>query len=384
MVLAGPIAAWIFNEKALEPIIMSLSIVIFAQAVSTIPGAALQQSHRFKTIAMIELSSLFIGIAMAILFALSGAGAWALAIQQIVFYTLRCILTFCYSPFRALRVFDLRIVREHLIFGRNVIGVAMIHLGSKSADNLIIGKILGSASLGIYSMAFQFARLPIMLITGPLQYVLYAQLAQLKTNVKMIAQTYLLLNRVLAILIFPVMGMVAVAHEPIFKWLLSQKWALSGEVFMLVAAACTLQTITSLSGTIMMVLGRTDRQLRMTAEFNALWISLLLVTVWKGLEVAAFTYNVAVFIYFPRLLSILLPLIQCLAISYIRTFFVPILCSIGCILLYNVLNHEFEFGQYTQIGLSGLLAMVGITMGTLIQRRTLRTEVALCRQALNA
>ena len=50
---------------------------------------------------------------------------------------------------------------------------------TRSADNLIIGKALSAASVGIYSMAFQFARIPMMLVTGPLQFVLYGQLALL-------------------------------------------------------------------------------------------------------------------------------------------------------------------------------------------------------------
>ena len=62
-----------------------------------------------------------------------------------------------------------------------------------------------------------------------------------------IACTFLLLSRVLAICIFPVMGMVAIAHEPVFRLLLSDKWSASGELFMIVAQPSALQSVTGLT-----------------------------------------------------------------------------------------------------------------------------------------
>ncbi len=384
MIAVAPVAAAIFHEPELQPIIMSLSVVIFAQAVSTIPGAALQQHHKFKAIAAIEMAGLVTGIVVAIGVALAGGGAWALVGQQIAFYIVRGIMAFWCAPFMPLRVFSLKLVKEHLVFGRDIIGVAIVQLISRSADNLIIGKILGSAVVGVYSMAFQFARLPVILVTGPLQYVLYAQLAQIKHNVMAVSQVFLLLTRILAIVIFPVMGMAAVAHQPIFKWLLSEKWTMSGEIFMIAAGACALQTLTGLGGTIMMVLGRTEIQFKVTAEFAALWVVSLLIAVWYGLDVSTMTYNIVVLAYTPRLLMLLLPIIQCSMGKYLHTILTPAVIALVCILTYMLLNRSLELSQWPQILLSALLALIGVGISALVQKNQLATEISLCRKALIA
>lgn len=383
MIVLGPIASAIFGEKDLSPIIMSLSLVIFAQSISTVPGAALQQHHRFKTIAAIELTSLFSGIAAAVGIALAGGGAWALAGQQIVLYLVRCALSFWYTPFKPIRVFELKIVRDHLIFGRDVIGVALVQLTIRSLDGLIIGKALGSAMLGFYSMAFQFARLPVMLVTGPLQYVMYAQLAQIRNNVAGIGHIFLLMSRIIASVVFPVVGMVAVAHQPIFTWLLSEKWAFSGEIYMIVAASCSLQAITGIGNIVMMALGRTDRQFRITAEFASLWLVSLFFMVSYGITISALTYSVVVILYAPRLLSLLLPLINCSFASYFRALRVAIATALSCAGVYLALNYEWEIAQWAQITIAAVLAFTGIVIGLLLQRRLLLSEIALCRQALN-
>jgi len=376
LIVAGiaPVAAIVFHEPCLSPIIMALTFVVFAQAISTIPGAALQQNHRFKVIAGIEMSALLTGVITAIVIALCGGGAWALVGQQIALYAVRLVLTFWFSPFHPLMVFDLKIVGEHLIFGRDVIGVNIVTFFSRSIDNLIIGKVLATAAVGIYSMAFQFARLPMMLVIGPLQYVLYAQLAQIKNNHAAIGRTFLILTRILAIFIFPVMGMVAVAHQPVFKLLLSEKWSASGELFMIVAPAYALQALTGLSGTIMMVVGRTDIQLKSTMEFTVLWIATLLISVWFGLEWAAISYDCIVLIYSPRLLMLVLPLIECSLLSYFRTLMIPAMATLVCISVFWQLQQSVLLGEWVQLLSAAAFAIIGIAASALAQRRLLTSE----------
>jgi len=358
--------------------------VIVAQAVATIPGAALQQHHRFKTIAGIELLSLASGIGAAIAIALAGGGAWALVWQQIVFYVMRGALSYRRSPFRPGRHFSMHQLSEHLSFGRDILSVAVVQLFSRTADSMMIGKALGSASVGLYSMAFQFARLPMMLVTGPLQYVLYAQLAQLKAHRRVIGETYLMINRVLAIIIFPGMAMVAVAHEPVFTWLLSEKWAKSAHLFMILAPVCTLQTITSLSNTILMVMARTDKQLRLATEFALLWVGSLWLAVPYGLDACALAYNIAVLLFTPRQLRVLLPLIECSLKRYIGSFIVPGVLSLAAVAVYLAVAESLVTGMYGRIALSIMLALAAMGLSAWVQKKALLLEVQSCRKNLSA
>ena len=73
-------------------------------------------------------------------------------------------------------------------------------------------------------MAFQFARLPFMLVTGPLQFSLYPHVAALRDDKAKLVALLLLITRVLAMVVVPAVGLVAVASDPIFHLLLSKKW----------------------------------------------------------------------------------------------------------------------------------------------------------------
>src|SRR5207253_8340498 len=64
-------------------------------------------------------------------------------------------------------------------------------------------------AVGVYSMAFQFARLPTLLISGPLKYVLYSHLVRIKSDLGALSHALVTLTRLLAVAICPAVGMVA-------------------------------------------------------------------------------------------------------------------------------------------------------------------------------
>ena len=67
--------------------------------------------------------------------------------------------------------------------------------------------------------------------TGPLQYALYPHIAAIRDDKAKVTSLFLLLTRVLAMVIIPSVGIVAVASEPIFHLLLSKKWGEAIPVF---------------------------------------------------------------------------------------------------------------------------------------------------------
>ena len=81
----------------------------------------------------------------------------------------------------------------------------------------------------------------------------------------------------------------------------------------------------------------------------------LLTSIWFGLEWVALAYNGAVLIYSPRSLALVLPLIECSALSYARSIITPALVTLACIALFWVCNQPLLFGEWAQLALAGCL-----------------------------
>jgi O-antigen/teichoic acid export membrane protein len=373
----APLAAYVFSEPRLELIWVVLALTIGAQAAAVIPGAALQQARRFSTIATIEITSILLGIAAAVIAGFLGAGVWALVTQQIVFFITRVILTLVCSPFRPRLIFSLAKIKSHLAFGRDVLSVNMVAHFSGSIDNLVIGHVLGPASVGFYSMAMQFVRLPTVVVTGPLQFVLYSHMATIRDDLPAIRRVFLLVTRVLAIIVFPSLGMVAAAHFSTFNILLSEKWSQSSTIFMILSAAGAVQAMMALGGDIMLILGRSDLRLRTTVEFSLIWLCALVLSVSYDIYWVAVMYNCAVLLYLPRTLRLVLSLIQCPLKTYLEAMLVPALATLASIVLYEEIVESFTPQKYADVGLAALLAVVTIAISALVQLRPLLHESAL-------
>lgn len=379
MLAFAPLSSYLFEEPRLGPIVMVLALVVFIQSICVIPGAELQQSQQFKKLAATDVIAVALGIAVAVVSATHGAGAWALVFQQLAFYGTRLFLIFWFSTFRPQFTFDISHVMEHILFGRSVLSVNIINFITRSVDNLVIGKVLLAAAVGVYSMAFQFARLPMMVVSGPLQYVFYSKLAKVKEDKVAVRTTFLLLTRLLAIVILPSMGMVAVVYEPFFTLLLSQKWVASGRVFMFIAAGTGFQAVQGVCNTIRLVLGRTDYQLRNTIEVGVLWMAALLISVWFGLEWVALSYSILFTLYVPRNLQLTLPLIDCPMGDYFRAIAAPVAATIVATLSFEGLQREVPMGDWMQLFVAAAFLGVTLVASTLVQRKALMREIQFMR-----
>lgn len=373
--IIAPFMAYFLNEPRLTNIIMSLSLVILLQSIATVPGAVLVHEKKFGTIAWIEIFSIIVSIALTFYSAKSGAGVWALVIQQISHFSCRGILTFFYSKFKPRFLFTYSQIASHLEFGKNLLGSNIIGNIIPMLTNFILGHQLGMATVGVVGMAQLFSQLPARIVSGPLQYVLYPYIAHAREHISDIRLMFMFITRLLALLVIPILGMMAVAHEPIFNILLSEKWWESGLVFMLLAPAAALQTVTALRFTVMMGLGRTDLMLRQAVESSILFFIVLAITINFGLEAVAIGMCLTSFIYFPRSVNQVLPLVNLGMIEYLKTMLIPTIITILTIFIYLSISISFPtISDWHLFGEAFILGLFAFIASCLFQAKTLSKE----------
>ena len=220
-----------------------------------------------------------------------------------------------------------------------------------------------------------------MLISGPLQYVLYAQLAKMGGDQAAVGRAFFAVTRALAIVVFPAVGMVAVAHTAVFDLFLSAKWAPAGYLFMVVAPACALQAVTAIGGTVRMVLGRTDIMFKTTVEFGLIRLVTLILSVRYGLDCTAFSYSLAVLLYSPRSLMLVLPIVGGTLGSYVRLIAAPVAITLISIGVFREITQVAVVNEWGQLFLGGILAVAGMAASVLAQREMLREEMTLLKRA---
>ncbi|WP_427172939.1 oligosaccharide flippase family protein [Arthrobacter sp. 92] len=150
---AEPLAASLGSANAAQAIrILALGVAMIGPF--AVPGAVLQREFRQNALFLATLSGFIPGSALLICLALEGAGveglAWSRVLAQLVAGSVMVIAT------RRIFLpgFDRKVVAPLLAFG---VPLALSNLLSQillNVDNLFIGRLLGVAELGTYTIAF--------------------------------------------------------------------------------------------------------------------------------------------------------------------------------------------------------------------------------------
>lgn len=356
--LAWP-ASIFFETPALMPVMMALALIPAVQGFLELPIASLIKRENLMPMAIADFAAAATGAAAAIGFGLAGFGAWALVAQNIANIAVRAPIILLAAKFRPRFIFKLDALRDHLRFARDTIGYSVMSVVGRQIDPLVIGKALGAAPLGLYSVAFRIMSLPSGVVSTPVQTALFPRLAQLRDKPDELRALVLAATIGQAGLVFPPMAAAAAASHAFFEVLLSERWIPAGAIFSALAVAGMVQTISTFNSSLLQAIGRTGARLRLTAEFTALWALTALATAQFGIMVLAAAFSIVSVLYLPRSLSVFLPRIQCSQLEYVKALGGPILVSIAIVMVHRALQQAFDLDNWQELGLMVMETVAG-------------------------
>lgn len=268
----APLAAWIFDVPITGPLIAALSVVPFLFALTAVPAARMERDGHFPQLALIQLIAAVCGMAIAIWFAVQGAGAWALIGQQITIALVRFLGVVVASNYTYGLPLKFVSITNHMKFGRDSISTSLMFTAQRQVPIMMIGYFLGQTALGLYSMGQRIWNIPHMAITGPVSQTAYLRMTKLQDQPGAMAEVFVTMTRVLAFLVFPPMLIMAAVAPDIFAFLLSEPWRLAGAVYALAAFGIALECVVSTSGPMFQAADKSFIRVQMTTERSILRI----------------------------------------------------------------------------------------------------------------
>lgn len=218
-------AADFFGNPRLQPMIVVLAITFILGAVGTVPMALLRREMRFKAIAGITISGVFVQSGLALLLAWLGHGPWSLVWSFVASTLFQSVLTFYLSRWRPSSLRGLHEAFGLVRYGLQVTMTRIFWYLYSNADKVVIGRMLGDRPLGIYDMAYSLATLPTSQITSLATNVSSPLFARLQHD-RIQLQAYILhFTRGVAYVTYPALiGMLMCSHE-LIAVMLGDKWA---------------------------------------------------------------------------------------------------------------------------------------------------------------
>jgi O-antigen/teichoic acid export membrane protein len=256
-----------FRNDAVMPLLWALAPSFAITCFGSVPRALLERRSAFSIVARIEVGTTLLGLVVTVLAAWLGAGA-----MSFIYGLLSMAAMSSFSFWRAAQWTPGKLERsEHLgrllSFSGNLSAFNFINYFARNADSFVIGRYLGAASLGIYSNAYKVMLFPLQNMTYVANRALYPVMCR-QENKEQMRTLYFKSVAVIVLLTAPLMTGVFVLRQPFIDTFLGAQWHDAASVLTWLAPVGFIQSIVSTTGTVSMVLGRTDLLLRIGA-FNA-------------------------------------------------------------------------------------------------------------------
>jgi O-antigen/teichoic acid export membrane protein len=163
--------------------------------------------------------STFIGLAVA------GFGVWSLVIGYLAFEATQTALYWVLVPWRpSPRRRSRAILRQLIRYGRFAGGTNVLAVVSNTIDNIVIGRLLGTSQVGLYSVSFRLADFPNSVIGHIVGRTMFSAYSTLQDDIAAFRHAYLRNVERVALLALPVSVGLIVAAEPIVLALVGDQW----------------------------------------------------------------------------------------------------------------------------------------------------------------
>jgi O-antigen/teichoic acid export membrane protein len=220
----GGLFANFYGEPDVAEIARLLAFTFLLNGIGTQYRADLSRRLRFRSLAFADIVGQLAGFGAGLGLALAGAGYWALVAQQLV----QAATTLIYLG-GAARWLPRRWSRDAgmgplLRFGRNMVGMQVVGYVNGNLDSVVIGRVFGAATLGVYNRAFQLLMAPLTQIRAPTTTVALPVLSRLDDEPDKYASFVARGQVALGYSIVPALAIVAAAAEPVVALFLGDRW----------------------------------------------------------------------------------------------------------------------------------------------------------------
>jgi O-antigen/teichoic acid export membrane protein len=256
--LAAPLVGIFFQDERAVLITRIMGITFPIDALGKVHTNLLSKNLAWRKGFFPSFSRLAIKGIFSVILALLGYGAWSLVWGNILGSITYVIVAWVVMPWRPTLLFNRKIAKDLSSYGLNVSVINVLSYFLRDSDYLFVGRFLGSAALGVYTLAFRLPDLMIYQFINVISKITFPIYVKLNENVEKLKHSYLEMTKYIAFFSVPLgLGLILVAR-PLILVFYTATWAEAIPVVQAISAYALVSTLGRNSGSIFRSIGRPD------------------------------------------------------------------------------------------------------------------------------
>jgi O-antigen/teichoic acid export membrane protein len=262
VLIAAPFVADFFRKEIVAPVMIVSSISFLIGPFGVIHRSLLTREMSFKKLATTEIGSTVISGILAIVMAFTGFGVWSLVCRGILHDLVTAAFLWAMCPWRPSMHFSLESFKQLFGFGASVTGARFVNYLQANVDYMIVGRILGASSLGLYTLAYRLVTMPLEKVSGIVTRVAFPAFSNIQDDDPRLRRGYLKEVAYISLVTFPMLAGLFVVAPEFVRVVFGGKWIpaiLSLQILCIVGARKSIGTTV---GSVIYSKGRPDIDLK--------------------------------------------------------------------------------------------------------------------------
>jgi O-antigen/teichoic acid export membrane protein len=222
--LVAPLAGVFFNDPRAIPVIRALAFTYPFSALGSIHDVLLRKELSFQRKFLPDVSRSITKGLVSIILAFAGLGSWSLIIGQLAGTAIGALVFWLVLPWRPVLRFALDMSRALLKYGINIVLVGVLGIILSNTDYLLVGRYLGAAALGVYTLAFRIPDLLIMQFCSLISQVVFPLYSKMRDDPYALTRGFLTTTRYVSLVTIPLSLGVMLIAQPLVMVVFGEKW----------------------------------------------------------------------------------------------------------------------------------------------------------------
>ena len=288
----SPFVAEFYHMAVLTDLFRATSVVLIINSFSIIQTNILTKNLNFKLIAKINLISMTIGVAIAVVMAYVGFGVWSLVVKNLLAALITAILLWLLTKWRPLWVFSWASFKSLYGFGALLLISRLLNSLFENIQGLVIGRCFTAKDLGFYTQAKKLDQLPSSSMSQIVTRVTFPVFAKIADNRDMLRSSFRKNIICTTYLFFPLEILLIVISQDLIVFLFTEKWFESIPYFRILCIYSMFIPLNAINTNTYLAIGNSKLYFWVQLIKKIIGIGLLVVGVQFG--VAGVTWSLAI------------------------------------------------------------------------------------------
>ncbi len=223
-IMATPLAVF-FKMPELTDVLRVVSLVFLVDSFTVVGQALVMRNMKYRLTALIEVGSYTIAYGLiGVALAYAGWGVWALVFANLAQGVLVCVFLMAVQTFPKIPELRMTVFKDLFYYGGGMTLARIGNFVATQGDNLVVGKVLGASSLGLYGRAYQFMVMPASLIGNAMDKALFPAMSKVQNEKDRLSVAYLSGVSAIALLAIPISIATFFLAPEIVETILGNGW----------------------------------------------------------------------------------------------------------------------------------------------------------------